>query len=158
MRPLEEEVGELFRKRQFTLGVAESCTGGLICHRLTNVPGSSDYFERGVVVYSNRAKVELLDVPSALIEARGAVSQEVAEAMARGIRTLARSDLGVAVTGVAGPGGGSPTKPVGTVFMAVAWPAGTRCEAYRFSGDRQAVKAQAAEAALVLLRRHLLER
>lgn len=157
MKPLEEEVGELLRKRQFTLGVAESCTGGLICHRLTNVPGSSDYLERGVVVYSNRAKVELLDVPSALLEAHGAVSQETAEAMARGVRALARSEVGVAVTGVAGPGGGSAAKPVGTVFMAVTSPGRTRCEAHRFSGDRLAVKAQAAEAALALLRRHLLE-
>lgn len=152
---LEETVGTLLRERGLTVSTAESCTGGLVAHRLTNVPGSSRYVERGVVVYSNEAKEELLGVPRDLLLAHGAVSAPVAEAMARGICRAARTACGIAITGIAGPDGGSPEKPVGTVFVAVATPAGVEVRRFRFPGGRGAVKWQSAQAALNMLRRAL---
>jgi PncC family amidohydrolase len=152
---LEETVGTLLRERGLTVSTAESCTGGLVAHRLTNVPGSSRYVERGVVVYSNEAKEELLGVPRDLLLAHGAVSAPVAEAMARGICRAARTACGIAITGIAGPDGGSPEKPVGTVFVAVATPAGVQVRRFRFPGGRGAVKWQSAQAALDMLRRAL---
>jgi nicotinamide-nucleotide amidase len=152
---LEETVGTLLRERGLTVSTAESCTGGLVAHRLTNVPGSSRYVERGVVVYSNEAKEELLGVPRDLLLAHGAVSAPVAEAMARGICRAARTACGIAITGIAGPDGGSPEKPVGTVFVAVATPAGVEVRRFRFPGGRGAVKWQSAQAALDMLRRAL---
>jgi nicotinamide-nucleotide amidase len=118
--PLEEVVGRLLRGKGQTLAVAESCTGGLICHRLTNISGSSDYFQGGVVTYSNQAKMDLLRVSAETLEQLGAVSAETAAAMARGVRELFHADFGLAVTGIAGPTGGTPTKPVGLVFMGLA--------------------------------------
>ena len=112
-------VGELLRARGWWVAFAESCTGGLATSRMTDVPGSSDYVERSVVAYSNRAKIELLDVPEALIAEHGAVSEPVALAMAAGIRKRAGVNVGVGITGIAGPGGGSEQKPVGTVCIAV---------------------------------------
>lgn len=153
---LEIVVGRLLVERRRTLSVAESCTGGLLSHRMTNVPGSSAYFERGVVVYSNRAKEELLRVPRELLAAHGAVSGPVAEAMARGICRMTGTPLGLAVTGIAGPEGGTPAKPVGTVYIALATPEGTRSQRFSFSGGRDAVKWQSTQIALDLLRRHLL--
>jgi PncC family amidohydrolase len=152
---LEETVGALLRERGLAVSTAESCTGGLVAHRLTNVPGSSRYVERGVVVYSNEAKEELLGVPRDLLRAHGAVSAPVAEAMARGICRAARTACGIAITGIAGPDGGSPEKPVGTVFVAVATPAGVEVRRFRFPGGRGAVKWQSAQAALDMLRRAL---
>jgi nicotinamide-nucleotide amidase len=152
---LEETVGALLRERGLAVSTAESCTGGLVAHRLTNVPGSSRYVERGVVVYSNEAKEELLGVPRDLLLAHGAVSAPVAEAMARGICRAARTACGIAITGIAGPDGGSPEKPVGTVFVAVATPAGVEVRRFRFPGGRGAVKWQSAQAALDMLRRAL---
>jgi nicotinamide-nucleotide amidase len=154
---LERVVGRLLAERGLTLAVAESCTGGLLGHRLTNVPGSSRYFERGVMVYSNRAKEELLGVPADVLRVHGAVSAPCAEAMAAGVRRLSGSDCAVAVTGIAGPDGGTPAKPVGTVFIGVA--TGERVTAHQFQlpGDRAAVKWQSAQMALDLLRRRLLE-
>ena len=131
---LEEIVGRLLKERQATLAVAESCTGGLLAHRMTNIPGSSEYFERGVVVYSNQAKTELLQVPGELIAELGAVSAPVAEKMAEGVRHLSRATLGLAITGIAGPGGGSADKPVGTVFIALSGPDGTASRRYQFWG------------------------
>jgi len=156
--PLEAVVGRLLRERRLTLAVAESCTGGLLGHRLTEVPGSSAYFERGLVVYSNEAKQALLGVPATLLAAHGAVSGPVAEAMARGVRERAGTDLGLAVTGIAGPEGGSPAKPVGTVFIAVASPDGVEARRFRFGGTRSEIKALSALWALELLRRRLLRR
>jgi nicotinamide-nucleotide amidase len=153
---LEEIIGRLLKERRATLAVAESCTGGLVAHRLTNVAGSSDYFERGLVVYSNRAKTELLGIPDDLIGRLGAVSGPVAEKMAEGVRLLSRSTLGLGITGIAGPGGGSPEKPVGTVFIALAGPDGTAAKAYRFWGDREQVKGITAQTALDWVRRYLL--
>jgi nicotinamide-nucleotide amidase len=152
---LEETVGALLHERGLAVSTAESCTGGLVAHRLTNVPGSSRYVERGVVVYSNEAKEELLGVPGDLLRAHGAVSAPVAEAMARGICRVGRTACGIAVTGIAGPDGGSAEKPVGTVFVAVATPAGVEVRRFRFPGGRGAVKWQSAQAALDMLRRAL---
>ncbi len=156
-RALEEVLGAMLTERGLTIGVAESCTGGLITSRLTDVPGSSRYVERGVVSYSNDAKIELLGVLPELIAAHGAVSDPVASAMAEGIRTAARVDIGVGVTGIAGPGGGTPEKPVGTVSVAAVSPAGSRVRTFRFVGGREMVKFQASQAALDMVRRMLLE-
>jgi nicotinamide-nucleotide amidase len=153
---LEAAVGDLLRARGWRVALAESCTGGLATSRLTDVPGSSDYVERSVVAYSNAAKVDLLGVPASLIAAHGAVSEPVAAAMAEGIRDRAGVNVGVGITGIAGPGGGSVEKPVGTVCIAVAGPA-TRVRTFRFAGSREMVKAWSANWAIDLLRRSLLE-
>jgi nicotinamide-nucleotide amidase len=159
-RSLEQVVGDLLRARRLHIALAESCTGGLASSRLTDVPGSSDYMERGVVAYSNRAKVELLGVSATLIAAHGAVSEAVAEAMATGIARAAGVDLGVGITGIAGPDGGTPHKPVGTVVISAAWIRGTggetRTKTWQFPGEREQIKFQASQAALNLVRRWLL--
>ena len=152
---LEGNIGECLKKTKQTLAVAESCTGGLIGHRLTNVSGSSDYFMEGAVTYSNTAKQNRLGVDPALIEAHGAVSEQVATAMAEGIRQQAGSDFGLAVTGIAGPTSGSADKPVGLTYIAVTGVNGTRCEQFRFHQDRVRNKERAAQAALNLLRLYL---
>ncbi len=155
---LEQIVGSLLRKKKMTLAVAESCSGGLISHRLTNVSGSSEYFIEGVVAYGNAAKIDLLAVPPGLIERHGAVSVPVARAMAQGIRKRTRADLGLAVTGIAGPSGGSADKPVGLVFTALAWPGGTEVQESLFLGMREQIKFQSAQRALDMARRHLLRK
>ena len=155
-RDLEEVLGDLLLARGFRIAVAESCTGGLIASRLTDVAGSSRYVERGVVAYSNEAKSELLGVPSALIAEYGAVSEPVGRAMAEGIRSQARVDVGVGVTGIAGPGGGSPEKPVGTVVIAVSVGQTVQTRTARFRGERDQVKYQASQTALDMVRRLLL--
>jgi nicotinamide-nucleotide amidase len=156
-RPLESVLGDLLRSRRLRLGVAESCTGGLVTSRLTDVPGSSDYVERGVVAYSNRAKTELLGVPEELIAAHGAVSEAVAVAMAEGIRRMSGLDVGLAVTGIAGPGGGTEAKPVGTVAIAVEGPDRARfARLFRFTGSRDMIKIFASTTALDCLRRTIL--
>jgi nicotinamide-nucleotide amidase len=154
---LEQVVGRLLLERRLTLSVAESCTGGLLSERLTGVDGSSVYFERGVVAYSNRAKQEVLGVPEELLRIHGAVSAPCVEAMVQGICARSGSDCGLAVTGIAGPEGGTPVKPVGTVFVGVSV-VGGGVEVRRFTvlGDRRAVNVQAAVAALDLLRRRLM--
>jgi nicotinamide-nucleotide amidase len=152
---LEHVVGRLLLERNLTLAVAESCTGGLVGDRLTNVSGSSAYFERGVVVYSNRAKQELLGVPEAILQTHGAVSAPCAEAMVRGICERAGSACGLAITGIAGPDGGTPMKPVGTVFIGVSMRGQAEARRFVFLGDRRAVKWQSSQAALDLLRRRL---
>jgi nicotinamide-nucleotide amidase len=151
-RSLEAIVGERLRARRLTLAIAESCTGGLLASRLTDVPGSSDYVERAVVCYSNRAKTELVGVPESLILEYGAVSEPVARAMAEGVRTRARTDVGIGVTGIAGPGGGSTEKPVGTVAIAVAFGDEVHVSTTCFFGDREQIKFQAAQAAMNQLR------
>lgn len=154
---LETVVGELLRKAGATLTVAESCTGGLLAERLTRVAGSSDYFLGGAVTYTNELKTQVLGVPLEMLAEHGAVSEPVARAMAEGVRRVFHSDYGAGITGVAGPGGGSEAKPVGTVHIAVAGPDG-RLEhrKVRFPGDRERVRAQSAQLALDLLRRMLL--
>ncbi len=153
---LEAVVGELLKARGWWVAFAESCTGGLATSRLTDVPGSSAYVERSIVAYSNRAKIELLDVPEGLIREHGAVSEPVAAAMAAGIRARAGVDVGVGITGVAGPGGGTAEKPVGTVCIAVAG-GSTVVRTLRFPGGRDVVKGMSANWAIDMLRRYLLE-
>jgi nicotinamide-nucleotide amidase len=154
-RALEAVVGDLLVERGLRIGVAESCTGGLIASRLTDIPGSSRYVDQAVVVYSNEAKTQLLDVPAELIREHGAVSEPVGLAMADGIKAKARADVGVGVTGIAGPTGGTPEKPVGTVVVAVVSNDDRRVRTFRFFGDREQVKFQASQAALDMVRRML---
>ncbi|HEY1909530.1 MAG TPA: competence/damage-inducible protein A [Vicinamibacterales bacterium] len=149
---LEAVVGGLLREGALTIAAAESCTGGLLMSRLTDVPGSSAYVERGVVCYSNRAKTELAGVPETLILEHGAVSEPVARSMAEGIRSRAGTSIGVGITGIAGPGGGTPEKPVGTVAVAVASDKGSKVRTFRFVGGREMVKFQAAQSALNMTR------
>lgn len=138
---MEEVAGILLRRHGMTLATAESCTGGLIAHRITNVPGSSDYFLEGVVSYSNESKQMLLGVPRDLLDTHGAVSAPVVEAMASGVRRLSGADIGVAVSGIAGPGGGTPEKPVGTVFIGMdSDKGGVRSEKFLFHGTREEIK------------------
>lgn len=154
-RALERVVGDLLVARGMHIAVAESCTGGLITSRLTDVPGSSRYVEQSVITYSNAAKTELLGVPPELLEAYGAVSEPVAMAMAVGIQVRARSEVGVGVTGIAGPTGGTPEKPIGMVVVAAVTPDDRRCRTFRFYGEREHVKFQASQAALDMVRRLL---
>jgi nicotinamide-nucleotide amidase len=153
---LETVVGRMLLERGWTVSLAESCTGGLVGNRLTNIAGSSRYVERGVIVYSNRAKEELLSVPEPLLRAHGAVSAPVARAMAEGICRISGSACGLAVTGIAGPDGGSAEKPVGTVYIGCATPAGVETRRCLFGGDRVAIKWQSSQTALDMLRRRLL--
>lgn len=139
-----------------TVALAESCTGGLIARLLTDQPGASAFFERGAVTYANSAKIGWLKVPAPLLDKFGAVSAECARAMARGIRRAAGSDLGLAVTGIAGPDGGTPEKPVGTVFIALATAEGERVEAFLFHGDRGQIRLHSACTALDWLRRQAI--
>ncbi|QTF92300.1 CinA family protein [Halomonas sp. BM-2019] len=152
---LAERLGRLCRQQGVTVTTAESCTGGGVASAITAVAGSSDYFETGYVTYANGAKTRLLGVPEALLEAQGAVSREVVEAMVIGACRDSGAGLGVAISGVAGPGGGSPDKPVGTVWL--AWGDAERAEAVcrRYPGDRRAVREQAVREALVGLIRRL---
>ena len=153
---MEEVVGRRLAMTGFTLAVAESCTGGLIAQRLTSVPGSSRYFTEGVVTYANEAKVRLLGVDKKMILEFGAVSQQVARDMARGVRHRAKTDFGLAVTGIAGPDGGSEEKPVGLVFIALADDAHTEHKRLMIPGDRELVRWRASQAALDMLRRRLI--
>jgi len=153
---LESVVGDLLRAAGATLTAAESCTGGLVSQRITAVAGSSDYFLGGAVTYSNELKTRLVGVPAELIAAHGAVSEPVARAMASGVRRALGSDYGVGITGIAGPGGGTAEKPVGTVHVAVAGPSGDDHRALRLPGDRERVRRFSAQIALEMLRRRLL--
>jgi nicotinamide-nucleotide amidase len=152
---LETVLGRMLAQRKLTLAVAESCTGGLIAHRLTNVSGSSAYFERGVVTYSDASKTELLGIPAETIGTHGAVSRVTAESMASGIRNAARTDIGLSTTGIAGPAGGTPSKPVGTVWIGIADEGGTLALKFNFGEGRARVKERASQAALELVRRRL---
>jgi nicotinamide-nucleotide amidase len=154
-RAMEVVVGELLASRGYRIALAESCTGGLLTSRLTDVPGSSRYVERAVVAYANDAKTALLGIAPDVIAEHGAVSEVVAQAMAEGVRSGAAVDVGVGVTGIAGPVGGSPEKPVGTVAIAAVTPSETRVRTFRFHGEREHVKFQASQAALDMLRRML---
>jgi len=146
--PAVHALADALRARGWQIATAESCTGGLIAAACTQVAGSSDWFERGFVSYANAAKTAMLGVPAALVEAHGAVSEAVARAMAEGALARAPVALAVAVTGIAGPGGAVPGKPVGTVWLATAGPGGTQAERLQLGGDRDAVRAQTVTAAL----------
>jgi nicotinamide-nucleotide amidase len=154
---LEEVVGRMLRESGKTLAVAESCTGGLIGMRLTDVPGSSAYFLEGAITYSNEAKIRTLNVPEKTIAEHGAVSSETAEAMASGIKDRANADYGISVTGIAGPNGGSDEKPVGTVFIGYADEDQTRSVKLIFPGDRELIRWRSSQAALDYLRRRMLK-
>jgi nicotinamide-nucleotide amidase len=153
---MEDVVGRALTTRKMTIAVAESCTGGLIGHRLTQVPGSSNYLDRVLVCYSNEAKMELLDVSKVILARHGAVSPEVAAAMAKGVRERSGTDVGLSVTGIAGPGGGTAQKPVGLVYVGFdAKGAGVLAKEFRFHGPRDTIKLRASQAALNLLRQWL---
>ncbi len=152
---LEDVVGRLLRKKGLTISVAESCTGGLIGHRITNVPGSSDYFMGGAVVYSNEAKMRLLGVKKETLEKYGAVSSQTAKEMAEGIRRCIPADIGLAVTGIAGPSGGTKEKPVGTVFIGLSTEKETITKRYLFFGEREQIKLNTSTMALDWIRRYI---
>ncbi|UCD70455.1 MAG: CinA family protein [Syntrophobacterales bacterium] len=156
-RRLEERIGHLLRRRKATLSVAESCTGGLIVHRITNVSGSSDYFEMGIISYSNRSKQKFLNVPQRDIGRYGSVSHQVTEKMAQGIRLKAKTDIGLATTGIAGPLGGTRETPVGTVFIGLDHEGGTEIEKFHFGGDREEIKEKASQKSLERLMDYLIE-
>jgi nicotinamide-nucleotide amidase len=154
---LEKTIGGLLRKQGWTLSVAESCTGGLVSDRITNVSGSSDYFAGGVVSYSRRAKAEHLSIPMKEIEAYGAVSPQVAGKMAQGVRRAFHTTLGLSTTGVAGPAGGTKRTPVGRVFIAISDSRKTVVRKETFKGTRRAIKRAASERSLQLLYDFLIE-
>ena len=155
---MEDVVANHMKRKHLTLSVAESCTGGLIADRLTNVPGSSDFFERGIVSYSNASKIALLNVPRSTIARKGAVSEETALSMAKGIRETSSTDIGLSTTGIAGPTGGTPQKPVGTVYIALTDGHMRVCRKFSFGWDRRKIKEISAQWALEMLRRYLIGR
>jgi nicotinamide-nucleotide amidase len=154
-KKLEEIVGRLLTKGKLTIAIAESCTGGAITHRLTNVAGSSRYLVMSVIAYANSAKSHLLGVSPSLIKKVGAVSSEVAEAMARGVKKKGRVHIGLSATGIAGPGGGSKKKPVGLVYISLVYQKRCITEHHQFQGSRRHIKAKSVRAALNLLRKSL---
>ena len=154
---LSSSVGRLLRKNEKTLAVAESCTGGLLSHLITETPGSSDYFLGGIIAYHNRIKSSELGIDPLTIKKNGAVSGIVAKKMAQNVRSLLKSDHAVGITGIAGPGGGSKTKPVGLVYVAIAAKRRVFCRRFRFSGTRSEIKSSAAHHALDLLKLALLK-
>jgi nicotinamide-nucleotide amidase len=155
--PLEAVVVRLLSEQGKTLAIAESCTGGLISHRVTNVPGASQVLLSGAVTYANTAKEQVLGVPPEMLGEHGAVSEPVAQAMAQGARHMRGADMAIAVTGIAGPGGGSPDKPVGTVFIALATATGSKVLSRRNDWDRPTFKQVTSQQALELVRRQLMQ-
>jgi nicotinamide-nucleotide amidase len=153
---LEQIVGYYLMMRQMTLAVAESCTGGLVAQRLTSVPGSSNYFLCGVTCYSNSSKIELAGIPPLLLEMNGAVSAEVARGLADAIRAKTHATIGLGITGIAGPSGGSVQKPVGLVYIALSFDGTIEHQEHRFAGDREQIRLWASEAALDMVRRKLI--
>jgi nicotinamide-nucleotide amidase len=152
---LEHAVAHELAKKKLTLSTAESCTGGLISHKLTNVPGISEYFLEAIVSYSNQAKIDILKVPEELIKKHGAVSREVAKAMVVGVKSLSQSDCSISVTGIAGPGGGTLEKPVGLVYIGLSGPFGTEVQKFQLNGSREEIKERTALSALNMLRMKL---
>jgi PncC family amidohydrolase len=151
MKSLETQIGEILRQRGLTLALAESCTGGLVGNRITDVPGSSEYFMGGVVSYAYQAKADLLGVSWDTLNSKGAVSHEVVLEMARGAREVFHADIAVSISGIAGPSGGSVEKPVGTTWIGLDSPEGKWARVFQFSGERVKIKSLAAEAALQIL-------
>ena len=156
MVSLEQEVGNLLRQRGLTLGVVESATGGLISHLITNVPGSSDYYKGSITAYSNEAKIKIVGVKATTINRYGAVSHQVAEEMARGGRRALASDICLADTGIAGPTGATPGKPVGLFYVGLSYQSGTCSQKHHFQGNREQNKRRATEAALSWLKEYLI--
>jgi len=156
MACLEEEVGNLLRKKRLTLGVVESATGGLISHLITNIPGSSDYYKGSITAYSNEVKVKVVGVKAKTISQYGAVSYQVVKEMAEGGRKILAVDVCLADTGVAGPGGATPGKPVGLFYLGLSHQAGTYSQKHVFQGDREQNNRSAAEAALIWIKEYLM--
>ncbi|MCX7858055.1 MAG: CinA family protein [Deltaproteobacteria bacterium] len=148
---VEEKIGRILRDRGLRLAISESCTGGLVCHSITNVSGSSVYFEAGIIAYSNQSKVKFLNVGEDLIRTKGAVSEEVAAAMAEGIRKAMATDIGISVTGIAGPTGGTPEKPVGLVYVGLSTTDGNFVRKLLLSGTRTQIKQKATRETLKFL-------
>ncbi|MBI3399137.1 MAG: CinA family protein [Deltaproteobacteria bacterium] len=151
----EEAVACLFKRLKLTLSVAESCSGGLLCHKITNVPGSSKYFRGGIIAYDNEVKKEMLGVSERILNKCGAVSKETASAMAHSIRRIMAADIGLAITGIAGPTGGTKVKPVGTVFIGISAKTKNTCRHFVFKGNRRTIKLSASNKALNMLREFL---
>jgi nicotinamide-nucleotide amidase len=149
---LEEIAGKILLKHKKTLAIAESCTGGLLASRITDIPGSSDYFKLGLVTYSNESKNKLLNIPMGTIKKYGAVSKEIASLMAENIRILAGADYGIGISGIAGPGGATAEKPAGLVYIAISTKNKTACREFRFTGTRGLIKYKSTQAALNILR------
>ncbi len=139
---IEKKIARLLIAQKKTLSVAESCSGGLLCHRLTNIPGSSNFLKLGLVVYSNDAKIKFLKISIQTLKKHGAVSQTVARQMAGNVRKIFKTDFGIAITGIAGPGGGSPAKPVGLTFIALSTNKKIVCRKFVFQGNRLSIKSQ----------------
>ena len=156
MPSLEQEVGNLLRQKGLTLGIVESATGGLISHLITNVPGSSDYYKGSVTAYSNEAKIKIFGVKETTINKYGAVSYQVAEEMAKGGRKILATDICLADTGIAGPGGATPGKPIGLFYIGMSHQSGTYSQKHDFHGSREQNKLDAAEAALAWLKEYLI--
>jgi len=156
MTGLEQEVGNLLRQKGLTLGIVESATGGLISHRITNVAGSSDYYKGSVIAYSNEVKIKVVGVREETINQYGAVSHQVAEEMAKGGRKVLGADICLADTGIAGPGGATPGKPVGLFYLGLSPQGGTFSQKHNFQGNREQNKLDAAEAALSWLKEYLI--
>jgi len=154
---LEVIAGKMLQNKGMTVALAESCTGGLVMKRLSDIPGSSEYFLGGIVSYSNEIKINLLGVSRDIIEAFGAVSEQTARSMASGIKRLTSSSIGVGITGIAGPAGETPQKPVGLVYIALAADSKVICHKYNFTGDRKDVRSNAADAALGMIRQYIFE-
>ncbi|MDY6965663.1 MAG: CinA family protein [Halobacteriota archaeon] len=152
---IEEKIGELLREKKLTIAIAESCTGGLISHRITDVPGSSDYFEGSVISYSNEVKMKLLGVLEDTLKEFGAVSSGCAVEMAEGIRDLLRTDIGLSATGIAGPGGATPEKPIGLVYIALSSRAETNWRRFNFKGNREENKESSSVEALRMVEEFL---
>ena len=156
MAHLEKEIGDIVRQKGLTLGSVESATGGLVSHLITNVPGSSDYYKGSITAYSNETKVKVVGVKEGTINEYGAVSHQVAEEMAQGGRKVLAVDICLADTGIAGPGGATPGKPVGLFYIGLSHQAGTYSQEHHFQGDREQNKKAAAEAALAWLKEYLI--
>ena len=152
---MESEIGNMLKEKGFTLSCAESCTGGLLTSRLTDVAGCSEYFQGSIVAYSNDIKKNMLGVKEETLNLFGAVSEQTALAMAIGIRQLFQTTIGVSITGIAGPGGGTVEKPVGLVYVAVSGPTGDTIKKFNFNGDRTEIKQKVVDAALVLIQVYL---
>lgn len=152
---IEKRIGKMLKERGLKIAVAESCTGGLISSRITDISGASDYFEAGITTYSNESKIRLLNVPEDIIDRYGAVSEETAKSMAEGVKKTLHADIGVSVTGIAGPTGGTEGKPVGTVFIGLATKKATYVRKFFFDGNRLEIRRKTSDAAFMLVEEYL---
>lgn len=152
---IEKRIGKMLKERGLKIAVAESCTGGLISSRITDISGASDYFEAGITTYSNESKIRLLNVPEDIIDRYGAVSEETAKSMAEGVKKTLHADIGVSVTGIAGPTGGTEGKPVGTVFIGLATKKATYVRKFFFDGNRLEIRRKTSDAALMFVEEYL---